>query len=195
MVEETSHTDADCWAGLKNDDPQALGHLYDAYVDKLFLAAMRLTDDRELAKDALQEVFIEVWTYRKSINEIRNTNAYLTKILRNILFRKFKVNTHLSLVMAPPTLPSPDQNAEELIISSDTDKEKQTRLQNAVSVLTKRQKQILELRFYEGMSYEQIAKKLGMNYQSVNNLAFRTFRRLRNVISTLIVFLVLPWIY
>lgn len=195
MVEETSHTDADSWAGLKNDDPQALGHLYDAYVDKLFLAAMRLTDDRELAKDALQEVFIEVWTYRKSINEIRNTNAYLTKILRNILFRKFKVNTHLSLVMAPPTLPSPDQNAEELIISSDTDKEKQTRLQNAISVLTKRQKQILELRFYEGMSYEQIAKKLGMNYQSVNNLAFRTFRRLRNVISTLIVFLVLPWIY
>jgi DNA-directed RNA polymerase specialized sigma24 family protein len=49
----------------------------------------------------------------------------------------------------------------------------------------------LELRFYHGLSYYQIAEKLGMNYQSVNNLAFRTFRRLRSAMSPLTVFICL----
>ena len=59
------------------------------------------------------------------------------------------------------------------------DREKKYKLQLAVSTLTKRQKLILELRFFKGLSYDQIAEKLCMNYQSVNNLAFRTILSLR----------------
>ncbi len=55
-----------------------------------------------------------------------------------------------------------------------------------MSNLTSRQILILKLRFYEGLSYEQIADKLSMNYQSVNNLAFRTIMRLRQNMYSLI---------
>jgi DNA-directed RNA polymerase specialized sigma24 family protein len=55
--------------------------------------------------------------------------------------------------------------------------------------LSRRQKLIVHLKVYEGLSYNEIASKLGMNYQSVNNLAFRTFRRLRNALSSLAVML------
>jgi RNA polymerase sigma-70 factor (ECF subfamily) len=51
--------------------------------------------------------------------------------------------------------------------------------------LTTRQKLILRLHYYEGLSYEQIAEKLSMNYQSVNNLAFRTIRHLRSIMCML----------
>ena len=50
----SSKLDFDWWNDLKNDDPQALGYLYDAYVDKLFLSAMYITTDRELEKDAIK---------------------------------------------------------------------------------------------------------------------------------------------
>src|SRR5689334_18913934 len=83
-----SQTESDWWNSLKNDDPQALGHLYDAYVDKLFISAMYITTDRELAKDAIQEVFIEIWHYRKTLSHITNSKAYLTKVLGRILFKK-----------------------------------------------------------------------------------------------------------
>jgi RNA polymerase sigma-70 factor (ECF subfamily) len=53
-------------------------------------------------------------------------------------------------------------------------------LNNALSNLTSRQKQVVRLRFFEGLTYEQIAAKLSMNYQSVNNLAFRAMLNLRN---------------
>ena len=79
-----------CWARLRSGDPAALGELYDAYVDKLFLIATGLTDHRELARDALQEVFIELWHYRESLGDIQYPLAYLPKVLRSILIKKLK---------------------------------------------------------------------------------------------------------
>jgi RNA polymerase sigma factor (sigma-70 family) len=186
MPEHNLHTETDCWTAIKNDDPQGLGHLYDAYVDKLFISAMLITNDRELAKDAIQEVFIEIWNYRKSLGDIRNSQAYLTKVLRRILFKKQRFNQHIHFAIDTGAMIATEQNAEELIMSSDTEREKQGRLRVAIAELSKRQKEIIELRFYHGLSYDQIAIKMGMNYQSVNNLAFRTYRRLRVAMTPLI---------
>ena len=77
-------------------------------------------------------------------------------------------------------------NREDSIISSDGDKEMSLKLNNALSRLTTRQKLILRLHFYEGLSYEQIADQLSMNYQSVNNLAFRTIRHLRSMLLSVL---------
>lgn len=186
MPEHNIQTETECWTGLKNDDPQGLGHLYDVYVDKLFVSAMLITNDRGHAKDAIQEVFIEIWTYRKSLGDIRNSQAYLTKVLRRILFKKQRFNQQFHFAVDTETIISPEQNAEELIITSEIEREKDGRLRVAIAELTKRQKEIIELRFYHGLSYDQIAIKMGMNYQSVNNLAFRTYRRLRVAMSPLI---------
>lgn len=180
------YTEYDCWKCLKDDDPGALGYLYDNYVDRLFVSAMMVTTDRELAKDALQELFIEIWNYRKSIGEIRNTQAYLVKVLRRILFKKQKLQLAVSLGdFHEPA--SSDQNAEETIVSADAATEQQLRLKRAIAQLSKRQQEILHLRFESGLNYDQIADKMGMNYQSVNNLAFRTFRRLRGALTQLLV--------
>ncbi len=186
MPRPSSKPDFDWWNNLKNDDPQALGHLYDAYVDKLFISAMYITTDRELAKDTIQEVFIEIWNYRKSLGDITNSRAYLTKILGRILFKKLR-KAHLYIVDEIAETISTDPNAEERIISSDDESENHHRLNAAISGLSKRQKQILELSFYQSLTYEQIAKKLNLNYQSVNNLAFRTFRRLREAMTPVII--------
>ncbi|MDO6432239.1 sigma-70 family RNA polymerase sigma factor [Flavitalea sp. BT771] len=178
MAQITNHDDLH-WTRLKMGDPEGLGYLYDRYADSLFLAAMRITDDRDLAKDALQEVFIECWNYRETLGDVRHSLSYLSKVLRNILVKKLRSRQAVSPLPAFETLPCPEHNREDSLISLDTDKEKSHRLKEALSNLTTRQALILKLHFYEGLSYEQIADKLSMNYQSVNNLAFRTIMRLR----------------
>ena len=182
----SSNPDFDWWNNLKDDDPSALGHLYDAYVDKLFISAMCIASDRELAKDAIQEVFIEIWNYRKSLGDISNSKAYLTKVLGRILFKKIRKSQLFVAGDFSETI-STELNIEEKIISSDYDLENHQRLNAAIAKLSKKQKMIVELRFYQRLTYEQIATRLHLNYQSVNNLAFRTFRRLREAI---IVFLI-----
>ncbi len=171
--------DAPCWERLKSGNPDALGYLYDRYVDALFAAALRLTPDRHLAQDAIQEVFVGLWQYRNGIGIVHHSLAYLQKSLRNILLRQLQATVH----HADPTedeFTSADAGYEELLISKDREKETSHRLNHALSFLSQRQRQIVSLHFYEGLSYEQIAEKLRMNYQSVNNLAYRTMLRLRN---------------
>jgi RNA polymerase sigma-70 factor (ECF subfamily) len=171
----------DCWARLKEGDPAALGELYDYYVDKLFLSASAITNDRELIKDSLQEVFIEIWHYRETIGQIQYPQAYLTKVLRSILSKKLKKKDLTVWYPLGETLAGLESNREDTIISSDADRELKARLHNAMDKLSVRQKLILKFHFYEGLTYEQIARRLNMKYQSVNNLAFRTIRHLRDI--------------
>ncbi|MHA4809415.1 RNA polymerase sigma factor [Flavitalea flava] len=191
MPDQVANNDSMYWSRLKKGDHAALGHLYDIYVDKLFRAALRITDNRELAKDALQEVFIELWNYRETLGDIHHSQSYLVRVLRNILFKKLKKENRTAYYLPDETLVSGEENREELIISFDIDREKKTRLNHALSNLTTRQKLILKLHYYEGLSYEQIADKLSMNYQSVNNLAFRTIMRLRSQMHILIILILL----
>jgi RNA polymerase sigma-70 factor (ECF subfamily) len=191
MSYNTSHCETDCWQSLRNDDPQALSYFYDTYVDGLFITAMSITNDRELAKDALQEVFIELWTYRKSITEVKNTQAYLTRILKSVLLKKIKAGQAIVTGADFSFFAEEQLNREEAIIASDIEKDKQYRLRSAVSGLSKKQQMILKLRFHENMSYDEIADRLGMKYQSVNNLVFRTFRRLRGVMTHLFLLLLI----
>ncbi len=181
MHKSLQNSDAFYWARLKKDDPQALGFLYDKYVDKLFLSALRTTSNRELAKDAVQEVFIELWNYRHTITDIQYSQSYLAKVLRGILLKKLKKENEAYHYELEESFVSPEESIENIIISSDTDREKKYRLKEALSNLSNRQKQLLELHFKDGLSYEQIAEKLSINYQSVNNLAFRTILRLRSL--------------
>ena len=176
------------WARLKNGDVETLGYLYESYVDKLFQAAMRITDNREMAKDALQEVFIELWNYRETLCTVNYSQGYLVKVLRNILVKKLKKEQLTGHLMVAESLACPEDNREDMLISLDMDKEKRKRLSRALSNLSSRQMLILKLHFYEGLSYEQIADRLSMNYQSVNNLAFRTIMRLRSHMCTILAF-------
>ncbi|MES1217222.1 MAG: sigma-70 family RNA polymerase sigma factor [Bacteroidota bacterium] len=187
MIDKVPSIDSAYWARLKKGDSQALGYFYDKYVDRLFIAAMRITDNRELAKDALQEVFIELWNYRNTISDVTHSQSYLVKVMRSILIKKLKKENLISHNLVEESLIYSEQSMEEIIISSDTDREKKTKLLRALSNLTNRQKLVLEMRFYQGLSYEQIADKLSMNYQSVNNLAFRTILRLRNQLHIILI--------
>ena len=84
------------------------------------------------------------------------------------------------------SLDSGEMNIESILVTRDIEQDTARKLQSAISKLSRRQKQILELHFTDGLSYEQIAEKLSINYQSVNNLAFRTIHQLRNLMYLLL---------
>jgi len=190
MAEQLLHIDNAYWTRLKQGDADALGYFYDQYVDKLFPVAMKLLANRDIAKDCIQEVFVELWNYRESLGDVTHSQAYLVKVLRNIIFKKQKKQKPLiTCEPADDDLISDGLTIEDILIDIDTDKETRSRLKRALSCLTDRQKMVLELRFNQGLSYEQIAEKLNMNYQSVNNLFFRTIIRLRGQMLALIILL------
>lgn len=181
--------DPSCWGRLRNGDSEALAELYDAYVDRLFVVALGLTKDRELARDGIQEVFIELWNYRETIGDVQYPHAYLTKVLRSILLKRLKEEQPKKHILIEQALIAIEGSREDSIIALEADSERVTRLSRALDRLTTRQRLILRLHYYEGLSYAQIADRLSMNYQSVNNLAFRTIRHLRDIMVCLLLIL------
>jgi len=179
MADKNYQNDAACWKQLREGNTSALEYLYDTYIDRLFHAALKMTDNRELAKDALQEIFIEIWHYRASIGNVNHSYSYLLKVLKSIILKKVKRKGFTNELYINEQAPDETQNIEELIMSSERLTEQKSRLNMALAQLTARQKQVVRLRFFEGLTYEQIAVKLSMNYQSVNNLAFRAMLNLR----------------
>jgi len=188
MPDNLHNIDALYWNRLKNGDSQALGFLYEKYVDKLFIAAMHITEDRELAKDCVQEVFTEIWHYRHTISDIKYSQSYLTQVLRSIILKKLKKENPAHHFQLQDSFVSSDKTIEDIIISRDNENEQKKKLQLAMTKLSSRQQEMLHLHFDEGLSYEQIADKLNINYQSVNNLAFRSILRLRKLMSCVLFF-------
>src|SRR3982751_2551915 len=121
MPEDLHNVDAIYWNRLRNGDSQALGFMYDKYVDKLFVVAMLTAKNRELAKDSVQEVFIEIWNYRHTIGDIQYSQSYLTKVLRSIILKKLKKENPAHQYQLQESFVSPEETIENIMISRDTD--------------------------------------------------------------------------
>ena len=100
-------------------------------------------------------------------------------------------------------IPGVQMSIEESIILKELKDHQKQMLQDALENLPTRQKEILFLKYYNGMSYEEIEEILSINYQSIRNHIYRALERLRAnlkdeetatpVISTLIILLPFLW--
>ena len=71
---------------------------------------------------------------------------------------------------------------EEFLVAQQGDAEQSARLLAALNKLSKRQREALYLKFFDGFSYERIAEVMSLNTQSVRNLIFNALQTLRKVV-------------
>ena len=76
---------------------------------------------------------------------------------------------------------------EEFLIAQQTDAEQQARLLRALNDLSKRQREALYLKFFDGFSYEHIAEVMSFNPQSGRNLVFNALKTLCRVLAVSLV--------
>lgn len=159
---------------------RAFAELYDMYVQMLFNYGLRLTDDRELLKDCIHDVFVKVHKHRYDPKGIRNFGSYLVISLKNRLLDEFRRQTF--------TTGTEVENYEYRRAADDVENDYLTlehdRLQTAhvghlMQALTRRQRQAITLYYLEERKYEDICKIMQMNYHSVRNLMHRGMLKLR----------------
>lgn len=71
------------WNGIKNSDVDSLKELYQLYHQDLFNYGRRMTGDKQLIEDALQETFISIWKYRLTSSVPVAVKQYVYKVFRN----------------------------------------------------------------------------------------------------------------
>jgi RNA polymerase sigma factor (sigma-70 family) len=159
---------------------EAFTGLYDLYAQLLFNYGMKLTTDRELLKDCIQEVFVKIYNKRNELDEVLNLKSYLLISLKNKLCDESRKRIHLSDVSLDNIDVISTDNVEKNYLAREKEHYENALLSRLMNSLSPRQRQAVELYYFEERKYEEICSILKMNYQSVRNLIYRSMLKLRS---------------
>lgn len=169
------------WMSFKSGDEKGLQRIYNTFYTVLLNYGHKFTHDQSLIEESIQLLFVKMWKNRKNLNEPASLKHYLLKAFRNTLVQKLQSQAkeearissfeNLEFSLVPPH--------EDLLIRREEADLKKLQLKRILDTLTNRQKEAVYLRFYEELSYEEVAAILEMNVGGVYKLVYRAIDRLR----------------
>ncbi|MBP7557349.1 MAG: sigma-70 family RNA polymerase sigma factor [Chitinophagaceae bacterium] len=170
--------DIDWWNAFKNGDREAFDNLFRRYYPVLTQFGSKICTDREMLEDAIQDLFIEFWQSR-STTPVQSVKAYFFKALKYKLFRQIRLQNKQTQRLSSPdqvpfTLPH-----EHFIVRGEEDAQRTRQIREAIDSLPARQKEIIYLRIYQGLGYEEISEVMNINYQVARNLFYQSVKSLR----------------
>ena len=161
-------------------DQNAFLTIYQNNYQALFCYGFSITADRELTKDCIQELFLEIWKTRITLNkEVGNIRSYLfTWLRRKISYALSRLAKAKALVLTQDA--TLNQSCYmDLLIAFQQSEEKKDQLRDALKKLTKKQLEIIRLKFFDHLSYAEIASKTSLAPRTVYNLIYEAIRHLR----------------
>jgi RNA polymerase sigma factor (sigma-70 family) len=182
------------WHQAIEGDSHAFGCLHRELFDGLYNYSLKLLGDSGLAGDAVQELFVKLWTKKGSIGRLRKVKPYFFTTLRRQILNQLR-NMHVrERIIGRIGDPDIDFSPEEIVVRTEDYLSLQKKISLLLNGLPKRQKEVIYLHYFEGMDYTQIAAVMGINYQSVLNLTQKALQRLRSA-ELLVLLLSLSCLY
>jgi len=184
LTNTSSESASQYWSSLKNGNPDALENLYKLYSNALYNYGSKFTADKDLIKECIQELFVGLWTRREFISSPADVKNYLFKSFRLSVFKKAAfINKNEEYVETGDYPFSVSLSIEDDIISEEKNNALKKRLESTISTLTDRQREAIFLKFYENLSYEEIAEVMGISVKATYKLMARSLSFLRDNLS------------
>ncbi len=150
---------------LIEGDEDAFCELYATYKNRLIYFAMRFLKSREYAEDVFQDAFTVVWQSRRFINPDASFSSYLYTIMHNRILNQLRNAAN-------------EEKLKESILSQALDYTEDTKrevmlndlkslISHALQQLTPRQREIFEMSREAQLSHKEIADKLGISVNTV----------------------------
>ncbi len=176
-------TDREAWYALKNGSEAALVTIYKKYIYALYNYGARITTDKDLLEDSIQDLFFKLWKKRASLSDVSQVKFYLYKGLKTNILDNIKKKNKQALhtnnnhdLFFKIGLPH-----ENSLMDQESADRKKFEVQRVINThLTSRQKEAIILRFYDNLSYEEIAELLSMRTKSTYNLVYRALYTIKS---------------
>lgn len=169
--------DLDILERLKNDEKHALTELYNHYWEPLFISSYNLLKDKELCEEIIQDVFIDFWKNRKSLQIKISLKAYLYACTRYKVFAQFRKKKIIRVELFDDIKKRFHYATPETKIMH---KELVEQIANIVETLPKKCQNVYKLSREEQLSHKEIAQKLNISTKTVENhitIALKTLRK------------------
>ena len=130
----------------------------------------------------IQNLFLELWEKQPPIDSVQQWNAYLKKSLLRKIIKELKRRNQTSHNLDAGLTVLSQPSYEELLIAFQTETDRKARVQVALQDLPLVEKEMLEARFKNGKSYEEIAAQSGKSKQTVYNQIYSAIKKLRKAL-------------
>ena len=179
LVSETSqNTESSILQRIALEDKQAVEECLNKYGKLVWSIALNFLKSREDAEDAVQDIFIDIWKYAGRFDADKSAEASFISMIarRRLIDRLRKINRQPKVFFSEEGL----QN-----LSSEVDKKLQIYVEAKEAVkqlerLNPRQREVIQMSIYGGMSQSEIAETVGLPLGTVKSLIRRGFQKIRD---------------
>ncbi|WP_209330776.1 RNA polymerase sigma factor [Lunatimonas salinarum] len=181
------------WRALKCGDQYAFECLYRQFAKGLFQLGISISGDADFTQDCIQELFIDLWKYRENIKATDNVRLYLFRSLSNRIHKENRRAAQSSekLRQAYEEASNKIESVETTLINTQRNEMLQRKLADGLQKLPVRQNEVIQYLYFESLSYEEVAKVMGINLRSVYTLAWKALATLRKALCWLSIPLVI----
>ncbi|WP_299557373.1 RNA polymerase sigma-70 factor [Seonamhaeicola sp.] len=167
--------------GLKKGDSEAYSQMFDAYHNMLCAYAYELTNDRDLAKDIVQNVFVNIWRIRLKLKDDFAVKSYLYRSVYNEFLNQNRNRMYV--------VPLDKKYIDSL--NSFVEQEDEKSLERLIKLvkgeienLPPKCKQTFLLSRQDGLSNKEIAEYLNVSVKSVEAHITKAFNRIRESVGS-----------
>ena len=174
-------------------DDRAFEKLYDLYKERFYSLALKMTGSDEVAQDIVQDVFLSIWNRRECLAEVDHPSSYFFTVVYRRIYQHYRlIALEKKLSQVVPFVNKPVNTTDEMVLARESD----DLISRAVAKLPPRQRLVFKLTKQEGLSREDVARRLHVSPHTVKNQladALKFIRAfLRNANFT---FLIIFWLF
>lgn len=167
------------WDNFRNGNDDAYILIYRKYVQSLYFQGFQITQNKEIIKDCIQDVFVKLYKYRSSLGNTDNVKLYLLTSMRNQLLTTLSKEKKYIDIERSDVNNLNEQNVEDIFIQQEDEVVLSDTISSIMSLLTDRQKEAIRYRYIECLSTEEICILMNLNYQSLQNILTRSLKKIR----------------
>jgi RNA polymerase sigma factor (sigma-70 family) len=176
-----SDESSEIWHEFTEGNQQALLKLYELHYVNLMNYGARITNNREFTNDCLMEMLIDLWDKRGTLPPVDNIKGYLNTCLRRMILSKYKQqkwqnSKHTDIALQTQRFESP---YEDYLTALQTNDGVKSIIIKSLENLTDRQKQLLQLKFFDDYTYNEIAEICSITKRTAYNIVHDALKILK----------------
>lgn len=168
------------WQQLREGNKDALFELYDDMYFHLVRYGLSVYGDSDLVKDCISQLFLKLWDKHHRLNEVENVQSYLFTALQRLITDHLNAeNKAAASIRSMQPESTQESSYEEMIIAREKEEEFRKDLRLALRSLTPKQVELIRLKFFENLSYKEIASISSQSVKTSYNTIYDAIKILR----------------
>jgi len=173
--------DSILWDCFRDGNEAAYTELATRYYRTLLHYGLRFTPNVQIAEDTLQDLLIHLWLHRENLNDTPSIKFYLLKSFRHRIIKTLKPLSEELELTDHFENHIIEFSSEEAIIQRESEAGLKHQVNELMTQLPIRQREVVYLKFFQGLKSEEIGNLLAIKPQSVSNILQRALSNLKEM--------------